>query len=95
MKNITSIESLKASLPNTPICLHGTDGLPDSLFQSCIAAGISKVNVNSWARDPYVTSLISGLKGRSLPDAIEEATEIFARECERFMDVLGSTGKAD
>ena len=51
MKNITSIESLKASLPNTPICLHGTDGLPDSLFQSCIAAGVSKVNVNSWARD--------------------------------------------
>ncbi|PAV15500.1 aldolase [Pyrrhoderma noxium] len=40
---IDIIESLKASLPNTPICLHGTDGLPDSLFQSCIAAGVSKI----------------------------------------------------
>ncbi|KAL5536636.1 hypothetical protein ACEPAF_459 [Sanghuangporus sanghuang] len=78
----------------TPLCLHGTDELPDALFQECIRNGISKINVNSWARDPYVKALVSGLQNKPFPDAVEESTEVFASVCERFFDLFGSTGKA-
>ena len=90
-----SLKSLKSALPTTPLCLHGTDGLTGSLFRSCISAGVSKVNVNSGPREGYVANLRSGLRELPLPDAIEDATSCFAWECERLMDELGSTGRAD
>ncbi|KAF5390957.1 hypothetical protein D9757_003962 [Collybiopsis confluens] len=79
-----------------PLCLHGTDGLPDELFKECIASGISKFNINSWARDPYLESLTASIQaGKPFPDAIEEATEVFARSCDRFMELFGSKGRAE
>ncbi|XP_006456615.1 hypothetical protein AGABI2DRAFT_211680 [Agaricus bisporus var. bisporus H97] len=77
-----------------PICLHGTDELPDELFRECIKNGVSKINVNSWARDPYVKVLSEGLQTKAMPEAIEEATEAFAAACERFFRLFGSAGKA-
>ncbi|KZV61640.1 aldolase [Peniophora sp. CONT] len=78
-----------------PLCLHGTDQLPDELFLECIQNGVSKINVNSWARDPYVKSLADGLQaGKPFPDAIEDATEVFAGVCDRFFKLFGSAGKA-
>lgn len=78
-----------------PLCLHGTDDLPDSLFRECIANGITKINVNGWAREPYLEVMKSGLNaGKLFPEIIEESTETFAKACERFMDLFGSTGKA-
>ncbi|OZJ04491.1 hypothetical protein BZG36_02666 [Bifiguratus adelaidae] len=76
------------------LCLHGTDELPDVLFQECIKNGISKINVNSWARDPYVKTLSIALESKPFPDAVEEATEVFAKVCERFMTLFHSAGKA-
>ncbi|KAJ3844125.1 ketose-bisphosphate aldolase [Lentinula raphanica] len=78
-----------------PLCLHGTDELPDELFRECIASGISKFNINSWARDPYLETFVAGLQvGKPLPDVIEEATEVFAKVCDRFIKLFGSAGKA-
>ncbi|TFK63952.1 aldolase [Pluteus cervinus] len=77
-----------------PLCLHGTDELPDVLFVECIDRGISKINVNSWARDPYMKCLAEGLQTKPLPDAIEEATEAFASVCERLFILFRSAGKA-
>jgi len=77
-----------------PICLHGTDELPDELFRECIRNGVSKINVNSWARDPYVKKLSETLLAKTMPEAIEEATEVFADVCERFFKLFGSAGKA-
>ncbi|KAH8110032.1 aldolase [Phellopilus nigrolimitatus] len=78
-----------------PLCLHGTDELPDALFTECIANGVSKINVNSWARDPYVKALSTKLaNGTPFPEAVEESTEVFAAVCERFIDLFGSAGKA-
>lgn len=53
-----------------------------------------QINVNSWARDPYVKVLSEGLKTKAMPEAIEEATEAFAAACERFFRLFGSAGKA-
>ncbi|KAI0030168.1 aldolase [Vararia minispora EC-137] len=77
-----------------PLCLHGTDSLPDSLFLTCIQNGISKINVNSWARDPYAAMLAEGLRSKSFPEAVEEATEVFAGMCVRFFELFGSAGRA-
>ena len=77
-----------------PICLHGTDELPDELFKECIANGVSKINVNSWARDPYVKELVLGLQGKPFPEAVEDATEVFAKVCDRFFELFDSKGKA-
>ncbi|KAF9267218.1 aldolase [Marasmius fiardii PR-910] len=77
-----------------PICLHGTDELPDDLFRECVKSGVSKFNVNSWARDLYVKALAAGLQSKPFPDAVEEATEVFAAVCERFIKLFGSDGKA-
>lgn len=77
-----------------PICAHGTDELPDSLFQEIIRRGVSKINVNSWARDPYAEALAKGHASKPFPEATEEATEVFAQNCERFFKLFGSAGKA-
>ncbi|EIM86071.1 aldolase [Stereum hirsutum FP-91666 SS1] len=77
-----------------PLCLHGTDELPDELFKECIKNGISKINVNSWARDPYAKTLAAGLQSKPFPDAVEEATEVFAKVCDRFFVLFESKDKA-
>lgn len=55
---------------------------------------ILQINVNSWARDPYATALSVALQTKPFPDAVEEATEVFARVCDRFIELFGSKGKA-
>ncbi|KAI0671068.1 aldolase [Trametes maxima] len=77
-----------------PLCLHGTDELPDELFKECIRNGISKININSWGRDPYAKKLAEGLKNKPFPDAVEGATKVFESVCERFFTLFGSAGKA-
>ncbi|KAJ7641465.1 aldolase [Roridomyces roridus] len=89
------LKSLHATFAGkVPLCLHGTDELPDALFVECIKNGISKINVNSWARDPYVKALTEGLQTKPFPDAADEATEVFAKVCDRFIVLFGSAGKA-
>ncbi|KAF9467684.1 ketose-bisphosphate aldolase [Collybia nuda] len=77
-----------------PICLHGTDELPDTLFLECIRNGVSKININSWGRDVYAKRLGESLLSKPFPDAVEEATEVFANSCDRFFRLFGSAGKA-
>lgn len=76
------------------VCLHGTDEISDDLFRECIKNGVTKVNVNSWLRDPYCQALSAGLAGKTMPEAIDDAMAAFEKECARFCDLMGSTGKA-
>ncbi|KAJ6589007.1 aldolase [Mycena capillaripes] len=76
------------------LCLHGTDELPDELFVECIKNGISKINVNSWGRDPYAKALAEGLQTKPFPEAVEDATEVFSKVCDRFFKLFNSAGKA-
>ncbi|KJA15911.1 hypothetical protein HYPSUDRAFT_333762 [Hypholoma sublateritium FD-334 SS-4] len=77
-----------------PLCLHGTDELPDELFVECIKNGVTKINVNSWGRDVYAKSLGEGLLSKPFPDAVEAATEVFVKSCVRFFTLFSSAGKA-
>ncbi|KAF8630558.1 hypothetical protein AX17_005370 [Amanita inopinata Kibby_2008] len=67
------------------LCLHGTDDLPEELFIECIKNGVSKINVNSVARNPYMETLSQALLSKPFPDVIEEATEVFACYSKLFM----------
>lgn len=52
-------------------------------------------NINSWARDPTMERIRSGLeKDEPLPDIYEAATEVYGSVCNKFFDLLGSKGKA-
>ena len=54
----------------------------------------AQINVNSWCRDPYVEALHTGLASKPFPEAQEDATEVFAKNCEKFFKLFGSEGKA-
>jgi fructose-bisphosphate aldolase class II len=41
-----------------------------------------------------VKKFADGLQTMSFPEAVEEATEVFAKACERFFILFGSAGKA-
>ncbi|MBL7201703.1 MAG: class II fructose-bisphosphate aldolase [Anaerolineae bacterium] len=79
-----------------PLVLHGGSGLADEQFRAAIAAGIQKVNI--------FTNLAVGATQRLLQHAKEENASVFSMtgqvrqafcgECERLLDVFGSTGKA-
>lgn len=46
-----------ASLVRIPLVLHGASGLGDQVLSQCVAAGVSKVNVNSELRRAYLEAL--------------------------------------
>lgn len=50
--------------------------------------------MNSWCRDKATHVYGEKFPETPFPDVQEEATEAFAAECERFMKLLGSSGKA-
>ncbi|KAI9329893.1 aldolase [Zopfochytrium polystomum] len=70
------------------LCLHGTDGLSDELFKECVKNGCTKINLNSWMRDP---SIETACRFRMRYD---RASDVYAAVAERLMTVLGSAGKA-
>jgi fructose-bisphosphate aldolase class II len=79
----------------TTVCMHGTDDLKDPLFRECIEAGASKININSWTRDPYLKELQEGIaNGNPLPQTIDKATAAFGKEAIRHYKLYGSAGKA-
>ncbi|THU80440.1 aldolase [Dendrothele bispora CBS 962.96] len=87
--NPAAPNSIKAS---SKLCMTSSkavfltaDELPDELFKECIKNGVSKNRISP--NYPYHTK-------NPFPDAIEEATEVFA-VCERMMKVFGSVEKAD
>jgi len=93
--NLELLEKLTTQFKGRiPICAHGTDELPDRLFQAIVKCGVTKFNVNSWCRDKATAVYGEKFPHTPFPDVTEEATEAFAAECERFMKLLGSAGKA-
>lgn len=76
------------------LVLHGTNGFPDELIRQCIAAGISKVNVNKLVLADYNRHL--QICAATLPQTqlIEEGTVQVAKMQEHQMKVCLCAGKA-
>ncbi|RDL40181.1 putative fructose-bisphosphate aldolase [Venustampulla echinocandica] len=78
------------------LVLHGAseDDFDEALFQKCIAAGMSKCNINGAMNQEY-TKLQAEKAGKiSLTALIDEGTLAMQKVIETHMDWMGSTGKA-
>ena len=81
---------------NIPLVLHGGSGLADEQFRAAVSGGIQKINI--------FTNLAVEARRRMLENAESEDAsmfsmtaqirEAFRTECERLLDVFGTTGKA-
>lgn len=76
------------------LVLHGADPFTTEIFQKCIKAGVSKININKVMNNEY-TRVQAERSGKApLTTVIEEATTAMQKAVERCMDMVGSTGKA-
>jgi fructose-bisphosphate aldolase class II len=72
--------------------LHGTNDFTPELTQECIRAGVSKVNVNKLVLGPWHDNLRANAT-RPLTELMDQGIDILTNEMERWMDIVGSTGK--
>lgn len=77
------------------IALHGTNDFPDEVMKRCIRAGAVKLNVNKLLLEVGNRVLREKAGEWSLVRLIEEQMRVVQAETERWMDVCGSSGKAD
>ncbi|WP_249019130.1 class II fructose-bisphosphate aldolase [Conexibacter sp. S30A1] len=88
-----------------PLVLHGGSGVPPEQLQAAVQAGISKVNVGTRLKQVFGEGLALGLQrasadpnltyGSRLPgDAMTAAALALTQEIRRYMQTLGSSGKA-
>jgi fructose-bisphosphate aldolase, class II len=76
------------------LVIHGTNGFPPDLMRRCIAAGVSKVNVNRLVLDDYYAHLKSHVAKLPHTTLIEKGVEKIIRQTVEWMEICGSAGKA-
>lgn len=74
--------------------LHGTNGFAGEVTRKCIAAGVSKINVNKLVLDDYNTHLKTMASTLPQTRLIDEGVQHVVRQQGYQMDVCGSTGQA-
>jgi ketose-bisphosphate aldolase len=79
-----------------PLVLHGGSGLSDEQFQACIARGIQKVNIFTNLAVASTQKLLENARSddANLRSMLSQIREGFRGECERLLDVFGTSGKA-
>ncbi len=79
-----------------PLVLHGASGIPDDMARQAIAAGISKLNVDTDLRVVFREGMqaVWSEGDRHLEDALAEGRARMQAEAVRKMQVFGSAGRA-
>ncbi|KAJ5965253.1 ketose-bisphosphate aldolase [Penicillium waksmanii] len=75
------------------LVLHGTNDFSPELTKECIKAGVSKVNVNKLVLDPWYENLHKNAT-YPLTELMESGIRVLNEEMQRWMDIVGSSGKA-
>lgn len=73
--------------------LHGTNDFPPDLCKVCIEAGVTKFNVNKLVLQPWQGYLRANVN-KPLTQVMDEGIDVLTKEIERWMDIMGSSGKA-
>lgn len=95
MSTVNRFDAIKKAINGRlRIALHGTNDFPEKVMKRCIAAGVSKVNVNKLVLDDYLKHLGKNAANVSLTTLMEEGVEEVVRLMKWQMDVCGSNGKA-
>ena len=76
------------------LALHGTNGFAPELMKRCVAAGVSKINVNRLVLDDYYDHLRMNVDKMSHTQLIEEGIQKVAALTVKWMEICGSAGKA-
>ena len=81
-----------ASLVRIPLVLHGASGLGDQVLSQCVAAGVSKVNVNAELRRTYLDALGAAQTGntmsRDLVAYLQSAREAVTASAARIIRLI-------
>ncbi|KAJ5111605.1 hypothetical protein N7532_002140 [Penicillium argentinense] len=83
----------KAMNGRARLVLHGTNDFSPELTQTCIKAGVTKVNVNKLVLDPWHDNLQAN-STRPLTELMDTGIQVLTREMERWMDIVGSSGRS-
>lgn len=76
------------------LVLHGTNDYEPDLMKKCIAAGVSKINVNKLVLDEYYAHLYASAGKMPHTQLIEEGIEKVAQTTIKWMEICGSAGQA-
>jgi fructose/tagatose bisphosphate aldolase len=76
------------------LALHGTNGFEPELMQRCVAAGVSKINVNRLVLNDYYEHLRANVDKIPHTQLIEEGIQKVADLTVKWMEINGSAGKA-
>ncbi|KAI8931669.1 hypothetical protein NX059_011316 [Plenodomus lindquistii] len=76
------------------IALHGTNDFPPEVMKRCIRSGAIKLNVNKLLLEVGNQVLRKNAAGTPLVKLIDEQIRVLQAETERWIDIVGSTGKA-
>lgn len=75
------------------LVLHGADPMTEDIFHRCMAAGITKVNINKGVNNAYAKAQ-EETRGKPITAVMEAGTDRMQEAVEWYMDCFRSTGKA-
>ncbi|KAH8659778.1 ketose-bisphosphate aldolase [Xylariales sp. PMI_506] len=75
------------------LVLHGADPFDKTIFDRCIQAGVTKININKGVNKHYA-KVQDEMRGKPLTRVIELGTDAMQKAVEEYMVWLGSAGKA-
>ncbi|TKA64879.1 hypothetical protein B0A55_09732 [Friedmanniomyces simplex] len=76
------------------IVLHGTNEFPADIMRRCIDRGVTRINVNKLVLSEYNDYVAQNTGKVPLTQLMEKGTDLIQQACERWMDNIGSSGKA-
>lgn len=77
------------------LVMHGTNEFTDGILRDCVAAGMTRLNVNELVVGDYQDWVRSGEAGKlPLVHRMEEGSRLIQEKCEWLMDTIGSSGRA-
>lgn len=84
----------EASLGKVTLVMHGTNEFTADIFRQCVAAGMTRLNVNQVVLCNYEVYAQKHAGRTPLTEYMEEGTRLIQQRIEWMMDAVGSTGKA-
>ncbi|KAK3114283.1 hypothetical protein LTR53_007568 [Teratosphaeriaceae sp. CCFEE 6253] len=89
------LESIhKKSQGKVQVVLHGTNGFPADITRKCIDRGVTRINVNKLVLSDWNDYVAQNTGKVPLTELMAKGTELIQQSCERWMDIIGSSGKA-
>jgi fructose-bisphosphate aldolase class II len=76
------------------LVLHDTNGFAPDLMKRCVAAGVTKINVNRLVLDDYYERLNANVGKMDHTQLIEEGIEKVTQLTMKWIEICGSSGKA-